>query len=285
MSQRQGDEQDHTFAARYGPWAVVAGASEGIGACMAEQLAAKGLHLVLAARNEARLQEVAERLRQASGAQARVLALDLTDPDAVGRVVAATSDLDIGLVVHNAGAANRTAEFLDVPLGDWLALERLNCTTPMELAAAFLPTMRERGRGGFVIIGSLACLTGAARTAVYSAAKIFGVHLAEGLWAELHDDGVDVCAAVLGSVDTPAAARQGVAFDPDRDMRPDDVAREVLANIGNGPTYVVGDRNRAMAAALWTVDRRAAVELVSSATRDYQARTAGSEPSPGGTRP
>jgi short-subunit dehydrogenase len=260
------------LAERYGPWALVAGASEGIGAAIAGQLAGAGLNLLLVARNEPLLGGVAEAIRADHDVDVRVLAHDLTDPDALDAVRHAATGVDVGLVVGNAGAANRSAFFLDDPLEDSLRLVQLNCLVPMGLAREFGPAMVDRGRGGIVLVGSMACLTGAAHVATYSAAKMFLVNFAEGLWAELGPDGVDVCATVLGSVQTPAAARQGVAFDPSTDMEPEDVATEILANIANGPTYVVGDANRAMVSAFWTFDRRAAVEMMSEATAAYAAR-------------
>ncbi len=265
------------FVERYGPWAVVAGASEGVGASVAEQLAAHGSHLVVIARNERRLEDLAARVAAVHGVQVRVLVADLTDPTIGGRVGDAVADVEVGLLVYNAGAVNETATFLDHSFEASLQLVQLNCIGPLALVRELAPGMRARGRGGVVLVGSLACLAGAANVAVYSAAKMFGVNLAEGLWAELREHGIDVCDAVLGSVQTPAAVRQGVRFDPTRDLLPEDVAREILANIGNGPTHVVGEANRALASGVWTVDRRTIIELLSAATADHAARTSGSE--------
>jgi short-subunit dehydrogenase len=129
--------------------------------------------------------------------------------------------------------------------------------------------MLERGRGGIVLVGSLACLAGAARVAVYSAVKMFDVNFAEGLWAELHPHGVDICCTPLGTVYTRALERMGVAYDPEHDLLPEDVAREIIENIGNGPTQVVGESNRASAKQIWTVDRRAAVEAMSASAQAF----------------
>jgi short-subunit dehydrogenase len=129
--------------------------------------------------------------------------------------------------------------------------------------------MRDRGRGGIVLVGSLACLVGAAHVVVYSAVKMFDVNFAEGLWAELRPHGVDVCCAPLGTVYTQALERMGVAYDPARDLLPEDAAREIIENIGNGPTHVVGESNRASAARVWPMDRRLAVEAMSASTRAF----------------
>jgi short-subunit dehydrogenase len=110
---------------------------------------------------------------------------------------------------------------------------------------------------------------------VYSAVKAFNVNFAESLWAELGPHGVDVCCTPLGMTWTEALERMGYAYDPDSVMLSEDVAREIIDNIGNGPTYPVGERNRAMASMVWTADRRALVELMSAASRDSATKHGG----------
>ena len=227
------------FAQKDGRWAVIAGASEGVGASLADQLAGRGLDLVLIARNGALLEELSAKVHERHGVEVRSLVQDLTAPDVGDRVAEATDGLEVGLLVYNAGAANRTVEFLD-----------------------------ERGRGGIVLVGSLACLAGASLLAVYSAVKAFNVNFAEGLWAELRPHGVDVCCTPLGMTWTEAYQRMGFPYDPENVMLPDDVAREIVANIPNGPTYPVGEKNRTMASMVWTADRRTLVELMSAASID-----------------
>lgn len=256
------------FAQKYGPWAVIAGASEGVGASLADQLAAQGLNLILIARNDALLSTLAVTVGERHGVEVRPLALDLTVPDVGERVALATDGLDVGLVIYNAGAANRTVEFLDDTFEQSLKQIKLACVGPVALARHFAPGMRERGRGGIVLVGSLGCLAGAATLAVYSAVKAFNVNFAEGLWAELHPHGVDVVCTPLGKTDTEAMQRMGVVPD-DQTMQPEDVATEIIDNIGNGPVYVVGESNRAVASHIWTIDRRALVEMMSAASRHF----------------
>ena len=256
------------FSRKYGPWAVIAGASEGVGASLADQLGALGLNLVLIARNEALLGALASTVGDRHGVEVRPVALDLTVDDVTARVAAATDDLEVGLVIYNAGAANRTVEFLEDTFEQSLHQIKLACIGPLALAGHFTPSMRERGRGGIVLVGSLACLAGAATLAVYSAVKAFNVNFAEGLWAELHAHGVDVVCTPLGKTDTEAMQRMGVIPD-EQTMQPGDVATEIIDNIGNGPVYVVGETNRAIASHIWTVDRRALVEMMSAASRHF----------------
>jgi short-subunit dehydrogenase len=260
------------FANRYGRWAVIAGASEGIGASLADQLAARGLDLVLIARNEALLNEVASRAREQHGVQTRVVVQDLTDPDAGAKVADATDGLDVGLLIYNAGASDRTTTFLENEVEYSLKQMKLDCFGPITLAHHFGTAMRERGRGGIVLVASLACLAGSATLAVYSAVKAFQHNFAEGLWAELRPHGVDVCCTPLGMTYTPAFQRMGIEYDPAAHMLSEDVAREIIENIGNGPVHVVGENNRAAASAIWTIDRRALVEMMSTASLDFAAR-------------
>ncbi len=149
------------FADKYGPWAVVAGASDGVGAALAEELAQRGLNVVLLARRQAVLDEVADGIRARSGVETRTLAVDLADSDAAARVAAATADLEVGFLVYCAGADPSFRGFLDAPLSDAEAMVQRNCVVPMRLCHHYAAAMVDRGRGGIVIFGSGAGLAGA----------------------------------------------------------------------------------------------------------------------------
>jgi short-subunit dehydrogenase len=256
------------FADRYGPWAIVAGASEGIGEHVARQLAAAGVAPVLVSRREALLDALAASIRADTGVAARVVALDLTAPDAADRLAAATADLDVGLLVYNAGADTMARKYLDRTLEEVQHLLALNVATPAALCHAIGRRLRERGRGGIALIGSMAGLAGTGWVATYAATKAFDQVLAEGLWRELRGDGVDVVAVLAGATATPAHERSGARvteeFPP---MDPADVAAEVLGALGNGPVWVVGDANRAMFDALRAAPR---VDLIEAMTHGTQ---------------
>jgi uncharacterized protein len=259
------------FLQKYGKWAVIAGASEGIGASLADQLAARGLDLVLIARNEALLNEVAAQAHK-HGVQTRVVVQDLTDPDVGAKLADATEGLEVGLLIYNAGASDRTNTFLDNEIEYSLKQIKLDCIGPSTLTHHFASAMRERGRGGIVLVASLACLAGSATLAMYSAVKAFQHNFAEGLWAELRPHGVDVCCTPLGMTYTPAFERMGIEYDPAAHMLSEDVAREIIENIGSGPVHVVGENNRVVASAVWTVDRRALVEMMSTASLNFASQ-------------
>ncbi len=258
-----------TFVDRYGPWALVLGGSEGIGASFAEQIAAMGIDLVLMARREGPLDETAARVREATGREVRTATVDLTADDMADRIAAATDGLDVGLVVYNAGATHGIPPFLSGTADDRLSLVRLNCIGPVRVAHHFGTRLVERGRGGMIFLTSMSSVAGAARVVTYSATKAFDLVLAEGLWAELRPHGVDVLALVAGATRTPAMESSGAMIGTDEfpGMDPDDVAREGLEHLGEGPTWVAGEANRATFDALRSLPRRDVVTAMSDATR------------------
>ena len=226
-------------AKSYGPWAVIAGASEGIGASFARQLAEAGINVVLIARQRALLEQLAREICDQGAARARVLALDLARPDVLDRVREATDDLEVGLLIFNAAASTGLGSFLDASLERVVGAVRLGPLGYVSLAHHFGKPMAARGRGGIILVGSLAGNAGAATTVLYSAAKAFAQVLAEGLWSELKPLGVDVLYAVLGATRTPARERVGLKDSPDQFVaEPDDVARECLENLAEGPVLV-----------------------------------------------
>lgn len=231
---------DSAWIHQYGPWAVIAGGSEGVGAEFAAQLAEAGLNLVLIARKPGPLHDTADRCR-GLGVQVRELALDLTEPDSVTEITRATADLEVGLLIYNAGANTHSAEFLDGDLASFQKVIDLNVTTPLSLIHHFATPMRERRRGGVMLVGSITGYQGSARHSIYGGVKAFTRIFAEGLWVELRDSGVHVLELVLGVTRTPAMARVGLNFDVPglRVSEPADVAAEGLAQLACGPVHVV----------------------------------------------
>lgn len=227
--------------AKYGPWAVVAGGSEGVGAEFARLLADAGVNLVLLARKYGPLEATANRCRQL-GVEVRTLAVDLAEPGSAETVTALTAELEVGLLIYNAGANTCSAEFLDADLTDFQRVIDLNVTTMMALAQHYGLAMRQRRRGGILLVGSMAGYLGSARHTVYGGVKAYGRVFAEGLWLELRDHGVDVLELVLGVTRTPAMQRAGLNFDVPglRVADPVEVAREGLEQLGNGPVHIAG---------------------------------------------
>ena len=266
-----------SFADRYGRWALIAGASEGVGASVADELAGRGLDLFLVSRNGPLLDELATAIGGRHGVvETRTLALDLTDPQVAERLAAAAAGLEVGLLVYVPGAVNVVTPFLERPFDFWEWQIEINCRAPVALVRAFAPAMAERGRGGIVVVGSTGCLAGTPYITVYSAAKMFQVNFVEGLWAELHPQGIDVCCTVIGGTHTPSRQRAlGVDYDPaNGDLLAEDVAAEILEHFADGPVHIVGEANRAMAGS-WIEYRREGMERVNAAMQAFAERRDG----------
>lgn len=254
------------FRDHYGPWALVAGASEGLGEAWARALARRGLSLILIARREAKLQATAAAIAAAHGVEVHTLALDLADPELALRMRAGVGEREVGLLVYNA-AYSRVGAFFEQSLDDKLRSIDVNCRGPLisihELGAA----MRARKRGGIVLMGSMSGLQGSPRLASYAASKAFDLILAESLWGELRDDGVDVLACVAGATRTPgfeavASTAKGPVMDPAQ------VVEEALEALGRQPSMIPGLGNKLASAILSRLSRRRRVLIMRSALAD-----------------
>jgi short-subunit dehydrogenase len=240
------------FATRYGRWAVVAGASEGLGSAFAEAVAQGGLDVVLIARRQAVLDEVADGIRSRTGAEVRTLAVDLATEDAAETVIEATADLEVGLLMYNAGADPNYQPFLDNPAEVALAMVHRNCTVPTRLCHHYAGLMVDRRRGGIIVVSSGGGIAGAPNMVAYGATKAFDIVFAEALWTELHERGVDVLSLVLGETDTPALrrlrAQRGKVDDPDAPLpgvaTVDEVVAEAIEHLPLGPSWIVGEHIR-----------------------------------------
>ena len=229
-----------TDLAHYGPWAVIAGGSEGVGAEFALQLAQAGVNLVLIARKPGPLEETAQQAR-AKGVEVRTLAVDLTSAQSISVITEATSDLEVGLLIYNAGANSYGHAFTEGDLSGFLGVLDLNVNAMLALTHHFALPMKQRRRGGILLVGSLAGYVGTATEAIYGGAKAFGRIFAEGLWSELRDYDVHVLELVLGVTRAPAMERAGLRFDvPSLTVgEPAEVAREGLAALPDGPVHVI----------------------------------------------
>jgi short-subunit dehydrogenase len=202
------------FAEKYGPWAFVAGASTGTGAALSHEAARRGLNVLMMARGAARLEEAARSVRQAHGVEVATLAADLAHPDVAHRVREAAAGLEVGLFVYNAAVAP-AGRFLDVDLDKHLLSVAVNCATPVSLCHLLAPAMVERGRGGIALVSSNGGIAGAVNFSTYNAGKAFEWILAETLWAELGESGVDVTAILVGATASPNYNAFKETLDPE----------------------------------------------------------------------
>ena len=244
------------FFRRYGPWALVTGASSGIGEALSRQLAARGLSVVLVARRRDRLEALADEITRTHGVETSIIEADLGDPTVPSRIGEETRDLQMGLVVANAGFGHKGA-FVEAPRDELARMVDVNCRSTMALAHVFAPRLVARGSGGLIITSSTAAFQAIPYTAVYAATKAFDLALAEGLAHELSPHGVDVVALCPGATDTEGPRRTGV--DPAKTpflMQPGPVAEAALEALGRRHVVVPGLTNRLGAALSQLVPRR-----------------------------
>lgn len=241
-----------TRADRYGPWALITGASDGIGRALASQIASDGINVVLCARSRDKLEALAAELTAAHGVETMVLPADLADPGAAEAVVDLTGRLDIGLVVLAAGFGT-TGRILDTSLTDELELVAVNITAVMRLAHTFAARLVARGTGGLVLFGSIVGWQGVPGQANYAASKAYVQSLAEGLHDELAPHGVDVLAVAPGPVDSGFGARAGLNMTSA--TKPAAVAKATLGALGRR-TVIPGVRGKFLTASLILLPRR-----------------------------
>jgi hypothetical protein len=256
------------FRARYGPWALVAGASEGIGAAFATALAERGLNLLLLARRQAPLDALAATLR---GVEVRTASVDLGAPDLPARIAELTPGLEVGLVVASA-ALSLTAPFLELELEQALRTVDLNVRAPLVLAHLLGRPMAARGRGGLIFMSSVAGIIGSPRVATYAGTKGFALQFGDSLWAELEPRGVDVVTCAAGPTRTPTySAVQSASFPPV--MEADDVVKAALGALGRRPRVVPGWFNRAVVTLMAHLPRAVALRMIERQTRKYSPRS------------
>ena len=254
-----------TFREKYGPYALVAGASYGLGEAFAEALAKRKLNLVLIARGKDRLEATASRLREQYSVEVMSFAADLADYETTKRLIAGL-DVSIGLLVYNAafapiGLFENTGE-------DALALAAaVNVKAPLLLARLLSAGMIQQGRGGIVLMSSLAGGQGSPKLAAYAATKAFNAVLAEGLWKELLPRNIDVIGCCAGAIRTPGYQQAEKSKAAPGTLEAGEVAEQALHALGKGPIVVPGVVNK-IARLLMTriLPRRLSIDIMSKNT-------------------
>ncbi len=189
-----------TFKEKYGPWALITGASSGIGFEFAHQLAALGLNLVLVARRKERLDTLAIALQKKYAIQCKVIPIDLSQSDFLPAIEKLSSELEISLLINNAGFGT-TGEFVESDLETEIKLLHVNCRAPLILAHHFGKKMKDRKKGGIIFSASIVAFTAAPLWSNYAASKAYDLFLAEALAHELKNSGVDVLALCPGTTE------------------------------------------------------------------------------------
>jgi short-subunit dehydrogenase len=253
---------------KYGPWAVITGASDGIGRAIAQRAAADGLNVALAARSAAKLHELAAELAQAHGVQTHVVPVDLSQPSGATTLLDAVDDHDVGLAVLAAGFGTN-GPLAESPIADELEMIGVNVTAVAQLAHTFARRMTAQKRGGIVLFGSVLGWQGVPGQANYAATKAYVQSLAEGLHGEVKPHGVDVLCVAPGPVHTGFATRAGMTMKSA--ATPDQVADAAWSALGHRVTVVPGLQAKFMTTSLKMLPRYVRSTLLSRVMASMRA--------------
>ena len=269
------------FQKKYGPWAFIAGASEGIGQAYAHQLAERGLNLITCARRIEPLEADAKILRERYGVQVQPVAMDLAAPDLANDFERALGAHDVGLLIYNA-CFSAIKPFVEASLAEHHKTLDVNCRGPLILSQIMAKRLLARplqagSRGGILLMSSMSGFQGSAMVSSYAASKGFNTILAEGLWAELDGQGLDVLACVAGATMTPGF-ENNTPQDKQKQVFPmssEAVARAGLAGLGrHKPVVIAGGVNRFVNAFSALMTRRQRTAFFSSQTKKVYEKQA-----------
>lgn len=225
---------------------MIAGASEGLGAAFADALASVGFDLILIARREHSLTSFADEIRQKYSVEVSSVICDLSTSDAAGQIVDTIGSKCVDFLIYNA-ASSYIGDFLNMQALKQKEIMQVNMLTLLTLVHSFGSKMAERRRGGVLLMTSIAGFQGAGYLAAYAATKAFIHTLAEGLWYEWKNSGVDITACCAGAISTPNFIRtnpgKSSILEPPP-QQPEKVVAECLRRIGTTPSFVCGRGNK-----------------------------------------
>ena len=225
------------FQSKYGSWAIVTGASDGIGREFARVLAKYGLNTLLIARREDRLHALAAELTQTYGTQNRVFGADFSKPDSIAAVILAAQDLDVGLVIASAGFGT-SGSFLDNQVNADLEMIDVNCRAVIALVHHFGQRMKDQKRGGIILLSSLVAFQGVPFAATYAATKAFIQTFAEAWHVEMQPYHVDVLAVAPGPVSSGFGNRANMTLG--MAAAPASIAKLAIRALGHKSTVRPG---------------------------------------------
>ena len=255
------------FKTKYGPWAIVAGASEGLGAAFAEALAKRGVNLILMARRLDKLELLAAELKNIYKIEVKYHAVDLGDFQQT-KLLVSQLECTIGLLVYNAAYAP-IGYFEDIAEEDLSKIVDVNIKTPLLLSKLVSTKMIARGKGGIVLMSSLAGTQGSPKIATYAASKAFNFILAEGIWHELRKHGIDVLATCAGAITTPGYKNAQNTKDAPGTLEANTVAEATLQALGKGPKVVPGFTNKMAHFFMGRIfSRKLAINIMNKNTKD-----------------
>jgi uncharacterized protein len=255
---------------KYGTTALVAGASEGIGAAFATFLAEEGMDLVLVARRPLPLQQLAVSLEAGFKINVVTIQCDLSDTNATQQIEKALNGREINLIVYNA-ALSYIGPFIENSRENISLAAQVNMITPLNMVCFFGEKMVSRGKGAIVLMSSLAGFQGSGYLSLYAATKAFSRILGESLWYEWKSRGVDVIVCCAGAISTPGYKKsrpEKTGFFTPRVLDPDEVPHECFEKLGNQPSFIAGRGNRWASFIMQKIlPRKMAVNIMGDTTR------------------
>jgi short-subunit dehydrogenase len=255
---------------KYGKTALVAGASEGIGAAYATLLAAEGMDLILIARRSEPLKLLGDSLKNKYKVNVDCLAADLSENEVTKKIEKALNGREINFLVYNA-ALSYIGPFIKNSFENHSMAARVNMISPLHMVHLYGKRMNDEGKGAIILMTSLAGFQGSGYLAVYAAGKAFNRILAESLWYEWKNSGVDIIACCAGATATPGyintrPEKTGI-FTP-RVLSPEEVAKECLSKLGKQPSFITGRGNRIASFIMQKLlPRKMAINIMGDTTR------------------
>lgn len=244
---------------KYGQWAIITGASSGIGLELATQLAETGFNLVLNSRNSEKLQEVQKQLKAKSNIDIKIVASDVSETEGVDKIIESAQGLNVGLLIISAGFGT-SGNFIESTLHHELNMLRVNCEALLSLTHYYSQQFVQQHRGGIILMSSMVAFQGVPYSANYAATKAYVQTLAEALAVELKHKGVDILAAAPGPVESGFGQRANMKMS--MSLKPSQVGVPILKALGRRTTVFPGFLTKFLVYALRTVPRWGKVRIM-----------------------
>lgn len=244
---------------KYGAWAIVTGASSGIGLELATQLADAGFNLIINSRHLEKLQAVEKEIKSKYPVDIKIVAADVSESAGIDEIIQTARSLSVGLLITSAGYGT-SGLFLDTSLHSEINMLKVNCEAVLSLTHYFSQVFTQQKRGGIIFLSSLVAFQGVPYSANYAASKAYIQSLAEALAIELKPFGIDVLAAAPGPVNSGFGQRANMKMG--KALQPSDLGVPILKALGRQTNVIPGLLSKILIYSLRTVPRWAKIRIM-----------------------